>query len=178
MGQVEVSFEDMKQKIADEFRKHQKGYLATSEGEFVTVRRMGLVSDDLTIYCLTDKDSRKCNHIKANPSVAIAIGDNIQIEGVAYLKDHPLDEENTDYIRAFQEHDPERYERSLRPGRILQRPGTRVIEVAPKRIVLNTGTLQWDLEPGPPVTVILDTEKEKAHRVNTLDLYKAPAYRE
>jgi general stress protein 26 len=178
MSQIEVSYEDMKQKVADELRKHQKGYLATSEGKFVTVRRMGYVSDGLTIWCLTDKDSRKCNHIKANPNVAIAVGDNLQIEGVAYLKGHPLDEEHTDYIRAFQEHDMERYERSLRPGRILQRPGTRVIEVNPKRIVLNTGTLQWDLEPGPPVTVILDTENEKAHRVNTIDLYKAPAYRE
>ena len=27
MSQIEVSYEDMKQKVADELRKHQKGYL-------------------------------------------------------------------------------------------------------------------------------------------------------
>jgi len=111
--------------------------------------------------------------------VAIAAGDDLQIEGVASLKGHPLDEENSDYIKVFKENRPEMYERSSRPGRILQRPGTRVIEVTSRRIALNVWTANWDLELDfQPYMVILNTVKEEAHRVKSLELSGAPAYRE
>jgi hypothetical protein len=117
--------------------------------------------------------------IMANPNVAIATGDNIKIEGVTTLKGHPLDSENSDYIKVFKEKRPDMYERSSRPGRILQRPGTRVIEVTPRRIALNVWTANWDLEPEfQPYMVILNTVKEEAHRVKSLELSGAPAYRE
>jgi len=119
MSQIELSYEDMKQEMIKEIQKHPHGYLATSEGEFVTVRRMGLVSDGLTIWCLTSEQTRKYKQIMANPNVAIAAGDYLQIEGVASLKGHPRDEENSVFIKAFREQLPDRYERSLRPGRIL-----------------------------------------------------------
>ena len=49
MSQVEASYDEMKQMVIDEIGKHRIMYLATSEGEHVTVRRMGLVSNGLRI---------------------------------------------------------------------------------------------------------------------------------
>jgi len=179
MSQIEVSYEDMKKKIIEEIQKHSRMYLATSYGNFVTVRRMGPVPDGLKIWFLTNVDSRKYQQIMANPNVAIAAGDDLQIEGVASLKGHPLAEENSDYIKVFKENRPEMYERSSRPGRILQRPGTRVIEVTPRRIALNVWTANWDLEPEfQPYMVILNTVKEKAYKMSGTEGYNAPAYRE
>ena len=79
MSQIEVPYEEAKQQIIDEIQKNAKGYLATSEGDLVTVRRMGLISSGLTIWCITTDNSRKVKQIIANPNVAIAAGDFLQI---------------------------------------------------------------------------------------------------
>ena len=179
MSQVEISYEDAKQKMIEEIQKHHRMYLATSEGDFVTVRRMGPVPDGLKIWFLTDVDSRKYKHLMVNPNVALAAGDDLQIEGVASLKGHPLDDENSDYIKVFQENRPEMYERSSRPGRMLQRPSSRLIEVTPRRIALGVWTANWDLEPDfEPYVIILNMVKEKAYKIKSMELGKAPAYRE
>lgn len=107
MKQVEVSYDESKERIAQEIRKHARVYLATSEGNAVTVRFMGFVSEGLRIWLVTDEKTRKCKHIAANPHVGMAIGDDLQIEGVASLKGHPMDEENAHYIRLLQELRPE-----------------------------------------------------------------------
>jgi hypothetical protein len=71
------------------------------------------------------------------------------------------------------------YERSVRPGRILQRPSTRLIEISPRRIALGVWTANWDLEPDfEPYMIILSTVKEKAYRIKSMELDKAPAYKE
>ena len=179
MSQIELSYEETKKKVIDEIQKHSRMYLATSQGDTVTVRRMGPVPDGMTIWFLTDIDSRKYKQMMTNPNVALAAGDDLQIEGVASLKGHPLDEENSDYVKVFRENRPDMYERSSRSGRILQRPGTRLIEVTPRRVALNVWTANWDLEPDfQPYMLILNTEKEKAYRVKSLELSGAPAYRE
>lgn len=179
MSQVELSYEEAKQKMIEEIKKHHRMYLATSEGDFVTVRRMGPVPDGLTIWFLTDVNSRKYKHLIMNSNVALAAGDDLQIEGVASLKGHPLDDENSDYIKVFKENRPEMYERSSRPGRILQRPGSRLIEVTPRRIALGVWTANWDLEPDfEPYMIILNTDKEEAHKIKSMELAKAPAYEE
>ena len=102
MGQIEVSYDETRERIAQEIRKYPRLYLATSEGDLVTVRHMLIVSEGLKIWLMTDKKTRKCKQIAGNPNVAIA-GPELQIEGVASLKGHPMDEENSDFISAFQE---------------------------------------------------------------------------
>lgn len=179
MSQNEVSYEDTKLRMIEEIGKHQRGYLATSVGDSVTVRRMGLVPDGLTIWCLTDEETRKYRQIKENPNVAIAAGQDLQLEGMAFLRGHPLDEENTGFIDVYRETQPELYERGLREGRILHRRGTRVIEIAPTRIALNVWTPNFDLEPNfHPYMLILNTETEKAYKIVGTEGYKDKAYRE
>lgn len=179
MSQNEISYKDTKQRMIEEIGKHQRGYLATSEGDSVTVRRMGLITDGLTIWCLTDAESRKYRHIMGNSNVAIAAGHDLQLEGVASLKGHPLDEENTGFIKVYRETQPELYERGLREGRILHRQGTRLIEVAPTRIALNVWTPNFDLEPNfHPYLLILNTETEKAYKIVGTEGYKEKAYKE
>jgi len=181
MSQIEVPYGEAKHQIIEEIQKNSKGYLATSEGDQVTVRRMGLISSGLTIWCITTDNSRKVKHIMANPNVAVAAGDFLQIEGVAVVKRHPMDEENSFFLETFRNQLPELYERSLRPGRNLQRPSSRVVEVAPRRIMLSVWTPHHDLEGFEPYSIILFTDREKAYRIPILDpheAFKAPVYKE
>ena len=177
MSQIELSYEDAKQEMIREIQKHQFGVLATSEGEFVTAREIRCVPNGLTIHCFTNRNSRKYKQIMANPNVAIAYGNHwipcrgLQIEGVASLKGHPLDEENAVFIKAYQETQPDAYERSSQRHFVRTRPDIRVIEVVPRKITL---CVQGDTA-SESYTVILDTVKEEANRVMT---YKAPAYNE
>jgi len=184
MSQIEISYEETKQKIIEEIQKHTRMYLATSEGAFVTVRRMGPIPNGLTIRFLTDVNSRKYTHITLNSQVALAAGDYLQIEGDASLKGHPLDEANSDFIEIFKKNRPDMYERSSRPGRMLQRPGSRLIEITPRRIAFSVWTPNYDQEPDfQPYTLILNTVNEKAYRISgpeskVADAYKTSAYRE
>lgn len=142
MRQIELSYEELEKDFIKELAKlgsegpYKRGILATSEGDHVTARRMWLVPDGLTIYCYTFRGSRKCKQILANPNVAVVAG-FVQIEGVASLKGHPLDEENADYIKAFKENQPEKYE-SYKSNSNFQNPDLDlvVIKVEPKRIAL------------------------------------------
>jgi len=83
----------------------------------------------------TDRRSRKYKQITSNPNVGLA-DRNIQIEGVATLKGHPLDEENVAYIKAYRENQPENYERTSNRQFQRTRPDWRVIEITPKKITL------------------------------------------
>ena len=117
MSQVEIPFEETKQRMIEEIQKHHQMYLATSMGDYVTVRRMGPVPDGLTIWFQTAVNSRKYEQLIKNSNVALAAGDDLQIEGVASLRGHPMDEKNSDFIKVFKSNRPEMYERSIRPGR-------------------------------------------------------------
>jgi nitroimidazol reductase NimA-like FMN-containing flavoprotein (pyridoxamine 5'-phosphate oxidase superfamily) len=180
MSQIELSYEELEQDITAEIHKYTRGYLATSDGKSVYVRSMMIVSDGLTIWFLTDKKTRKCRHIEVNPNVAVAIGESLHFEGQAKLKTHPMDEENSDFIKAFQNQHPEIYERSLRPNRVLQRTDTIVIEVSPRRIALNIWTPQFDQEGMMPYIDILNVAKKEAHRISGItdvtEFYTTPAY--
>jgi general stress protein 26 len=177
---MEVPFEEAKSTIIQEFKKQERGYLATSENEKVTVRQMMFINEGLKLWFITDKDTRKVRQIKSNPNVAVAMGLNLQYEGVASMKSHPLEEENRDFISAFKEKNLDIYTRSMREGRILQRKGTRVIEVTPKRIALNIWTPQWDKEEGfEPYLYVLNADSEKAYKVLLgQGGYTAKAYKE
>jgi nitroimidazol reductase NimA-like FMN-containing flavoprotein (pyridoxamine 5'-phosphate oxidase superfamily) len=191
LSQIELSYDDLKQKMITEFQKHDHGILATSDGGYVTARKVRLVYNGLTFFCFTDRRSRKYQQMKANPNVAIT-ADNIQIEGAATLKGHPLDEENAVFLRAYKKMRPEAYERSSR-RHFPNRPEGRVVEITPKRVMLWSLT-ESDVARNVQASVqseeamrkdlakenymeILDVAKGEAHRVMVSSLTQAPAYR-
>jgi hypothetical protein len=100
------------------------------------------------------------------------------------FKGHPMDAQNLDYINVFRHQNPEMFERVTRPGRNLQRKGSRLVELKPVRISLGVFKVEWDLEPDfQPYTLILNTEKETAYKIygtreNLTDQYKTKAYKE
>ena len=80
MRQIELDYEELKQDFIEELGKlgseglYQRGILATSEDGHVTARRMRIIADGLNLYFYTDRGSRKCDQILANPNVAIVAG--------------------------------------------------------------------------------------------------------
>jgi general stress protein 26 len=174
MSQIEFSYDECKQEMIEELKKHEWGFLATSKDNHVRVGLMRLVSDGLTLWCWTDRRSRKYKQIKANPNVGIA-DRNIQIEGIATLKGHPLDDENAAYIKAYRENQPENFEITSKRVFLRSRPNKMVIEIAPKRITLT----KLGATPSENILLILDTVRKEAHRlVGTDTFFEAPAYQE
>ena len=184
MKQVEIPYAELKQEFIKELSKlgseglYQRGILATSEGDHVTARRMRFVSNGLTLYCFTDRGSRKYKQIMANPNVAVVAG-FVQIEGVASLKGHPFDE--PEFIRVYKESLPETYEQWRAGPNVKRERDMVVIEVVPKRIaLLRYGDPASGIERG---LYLLNVAKEEAYRI--IDVVSmqsepsdAPAYME
>jgi uncharacterized pyridoxamine 5'-phosphate oxidase family protein len=137
MSPTALSFEQLRSQVAGLLEKNHLGFLATSEGCFVTVRQMILFSHGLTTWFFTGVQSRKYRQIAANPNVAIAFG-NVQIEGIACVKGRTSDKQNAWFLKEFEALSPERYDRVSR--KIVEDPGTiaRLIQVDPVRIALYT----------------------------------------
>lgn len=173
MSHVEVSYEELKQMLVEELKKREWGYLATSKNNHIRVGLMRMVSRGLKVWCYTDHRSRKYQQIQDNPNVGIA-DRSLQVEGVATLKGHPLDEENAEFIDAYRENQPENYERTS--GRQFQRsrPEFRVVEIQPRRISL----IKMGNTPQENVLLILDTVKEKAYRFKGNANFESPIYQE
>jgi nitroimidazol reductase NimA-like FMN-containing flavoprotein (pyridoxamine 5'-phosphate oxidase superfamily) len=72
MSEIELLYKETKQEIIEEIRKHQFGFLATTDGSSAYVREIRFVPDGLTLYCFTDKRMRKRKQIMKNPNVAVA----------------------------------------------------------------------------------------------------------
>jgi len=136
MRQIELPYEELKQDFIKELAKlgseglYERGILATSDENHVTARRMRLVSNSLTIYCWTARNSRKHKQIIANPNVAVVAG-FVQIEGVASVKGHPKDE--PEFLKVYKETQPSNYEREVSHWNQMDYI---LIEIAPKRIAL------------------------------------------
>jgi len=184
MSQVELPYADTEQMIIEEIKKHQLMILATSDGDQVTARQMRCIPDGLTIYCSTNRNSRKYKQIQENPKVALAVGgpQSLQIEGEVSLLGKPLDERNAEFIQVYKEVQPEAYQMNLEKGN-LDNPVVELFKIVPKRIALYTPRPSA-YEPGA-YSVILNPVKKKAYKVpwisvdqKPLDISKAPAYRE
>jgi general stress protein 26 len=76
--------------------------ISTCADNRVTIRTMSHVNDGLTIYFQTGKDYLKCQQIRQNPNVAVSIG-GYDIEGKATLLGHPLEKENSMFMKLFGE---------------------------------------------------------------------------
>jgi general stress protein 26 len=74
LSQIELSYEELKLEMIEEIRKHGFMVLATSERKFLTSRTVLCISNGLTIYFATNRNSRKFKQISANPNVALADG--------------------------------------------------------------------------------------------------------
>jgi len=172
MSQEELAYEELEQKIIEELQKHKHAVLATSDNGYVTAREMRLLSEGMQIYCFTDNGSRKYKQISANPNVAISAG-NLQIEGIATIKSHPLHEENAEFIDIFRRTQPEIFEIASRIH--FKRPDIKVLDIAPKRMTLWIGSA----EPGAESYLdILNVITEQAHRVTTTAIKESPVYNE
>jgi len=182
MKQVEIPYDALKQDFINELSKlgseglYQRGILATSKGDYVTARRMRFVSNGLTVYCFTDRGSRKCKQVMANPNVAVVAG-FVQIEGVASLRGHPLDD--PEFLEIYKESQPNNYE-TWRAGPTVNNERDLVlIEIAPKRIaMLKYGDPASGIERG---LYLLNVARGEAYRLFDVismksDPSEAPAY--
>jgi len=180
MSHIELSFEETKQKIIEEIKQYQFGFLATTDCSSAYVREIRFVPDGLTLYCFTDKRSRKRKQITKNPNVAVAYGNHkipnrgVQIEGIALLRGHPLEEENKDLLEAYKRTAPEAYERSMKRHFVPSRPNLSVIKIEPRRVTL----MIQGATAAESYMDIIDIEQKEAHRimVNIGDNIESPLY--
>ncbi len=94
---AEISYDILKDE-AIKFLEAQKFLvLATSSHDRVTARTMGYVNKGLAIYFQTDRNFLKVKQIEQNPNVALC-GSNVQIEGVAKIRNRPFDKSNEEFI--------------------------------------------------------------------------------
>ncbi|MCL2531808.1 MAG: pyridoxamine 5'-phosphate oxidase family protein [Oscillospiraceae bacterium] len=93
--------------------------LATSADNRVTTRQMSHVNEGLAVYFQTGAHYLKIQQIKANPNVAMSVG-GYELEGVATLIGHPLDELNRFFIEKYQAKHPQYAKRwSALPNQVL-----------------------------------------------------------
>jgi general stress protein 26 len=180
MSHIELSFEETKQKIIEEIKQYQFAFLATTDGNSAYVREIRFVPDGLTLYCFTDKRSRKRKQIMKNPNVSVAYGNHkipnrgVQIEGIALLRGHPLEEENKDLLETYKRTAPEAYERSMKRHFVPSRPNLSVIKIEPRRVTL----FIQGATAAESYMDIMDIEHNVAHRimVNIGDNMESPLY--
>jgi uncharacterized pyridoxamine 5'-phosphate oxidase family protein len=125
--------------------------LATSYQDKVTARSMSCIIINRKIYCQTDKTFLKHNQMVKNPNVALCL-DNIQIEGVAKIKQHPFAEENKGFIDIFKEKYKGSYENYSHMNNEV------VVEIDPTFITL------WTYENTQSFRDFLDIKQNKAYR--------------
>src|SRR4030042_3751117 len=125
--------------------------LATSSDGRVTARTMGYVNKGLTIYFQTDRTFLKVKQIEQNPNVALC-GANVQIEGVAIIRDHPFDPTNKEFINLFKKKHPLAFDTYSHLKNEI------VIEVEPRLITF------WKYADDKPFREFLYVEETKAQR--------------
>ena len=125
--------------------------LATSLDNRVTARSMSCIVLGKKIYFQTDKTFLKYDQLSMNPNVALCV-DNIQIEGKAKLKGHPLSKENSWFRDIFKKHYFGSYETYSHMVDEV------VVEVEPRVVTL------WKYEDSKPFRDYLDSTRMIAHR--------------
>jgi len=173
MSQYEVSYAELKKEIEDELVKLRLGFLATSENDYVRNGAVFMVSNGLTIYVFTFLASRKFQQMKANPNVGFSVS-TLQIEGLATLKGHPLDE--PEFLEAYRKNQPDAYETRTKTYFSDNQPDVRVVEIKPTRICRFKSTQKYKTPES--CFEVLNVTDEKAYSIATFDyLYgRTPLY--
>ncbi len=149
---MDIDFDLLENEIFNILGNKKVMVLATSYGDSVTARNMSCIILDKKIYFQTDTAFQKIKQIIGNPNVALCV-DNIQIEGIAKIKKHPLDEESKEFINAFKEGYKGSYECYSHMKNEV------VVEIEPTFITL------WKYEGSQPYRDFLEIKSNKAYRV-------------
>jgi uncharacterized pyridoxamine 5'-phosphate oxidase family protein len=148
---IEMDFEAAKNEVMTQLEKKKAIVLATSYKDRVTARNMSCVLIDEKIYFQTDRQFVKYNQMIHNPNVALCI-DNIQIEGTAEIKGHPLDSGNMKFANEFKQvHEGSFHAYSHIHNEV-------VVEVTPKLVTL------WKYIEGKPLRDFIDFNNKTAYR--------------
>ena len=172
MPHNELNYNELKTKVITEIEKHPLLVLATTYEDKPTARTIMRVSNKLTLYNIAGKYTRHYKHIQTNPYVALATA-NLQIEGKARDKGHPLDPENREFIEALSRQHPEFYKRAEKLH--FQRQSMGVIEIMPSKVTLY---YRADLETGVDAYLeVLDVDAKEAYKIpRTPTGYDSPKY--
>jgi general stress protein 26 len=182
MSQVEIPYVELEQEFLKELanlgtegRGSERGILATSQDDNVTARRIRLFSDGMTLYGYTFQYMRKAKQIIANPRVSVVV-DFIQIDGIASLKGHIMDEPQ--FLELVRQKQPDSYEYLVNYWSSPKASELVVIEIIPKRIALwKIGDPEAGIQEG---VYVLNFPNKKAHRIDFSSTHKgksdAPAY--
>ncbi|MCH3963354.1 MAG: pyridoxamine 5'-phosphate oxidase family protein [Clostridium sp.] len=150
---MEINFSLLEKEIFNLLDDKRVMVLATSCNDLVTAGSMSCVIIKNKIYFQTDKTFLKYRQILENPNVALCV-DNVQVQGVASIKQHPFLGENREFIDKFRE----RYRSSY--DKYSHMTNEVVIEVEPTFIVV------WKYENNQPFREFLDIRNHKAYRKN------------
>ncbi len=164
MDQVEIPYEELEKEFIAELSElgsedlgSERGVLATSQDDYVTARRMRLLSDGLTLYGWTLRSYRKVEQIIANPNVSVVV-EYIQIDGVGSVKGHPTDE--PEFLELIRRKLPHRYDNLVKRWRT--KSDRVVIEIIPKRIaILKYADPEARIDGG---LYVLNVDERKAYR--------------
>ncbi len=102
---AEISYDILKEEAIQFLGAQNFLVLATSSNDRVTARTISYVNKGLTIYFQTDRNFLKVKQIEQNPNVALC-GANVQIEGIAKIRNHPFDTSNEEFIELFKKKHP------------------------------------------------------------------------
>jgi hypothetical protein len=102
---MEIDYQVLEKEFIDFIDVHKILILATAANNRVTARAMSCVHIGLKIYFQTGKTSIKYNQLKQNPHVALCCN-NVQIEGLARIGEHPLSAASFAFKELYQAHHP------------------------------------------------------------------------
>lgn len=100
---MEINYKLLEKEIYDFLGDKKILVLATSSENRVTARNMSCIVIDNKVCFQTDKTFLKYEQILNNPNVALC-ADNIQIEGIAKIKEHPFNEGNKEFVEKFEKY--------------------------------------------------------------------------
>jgi uncharacterized pyridoxamine 5'-phosphate oxidase family protein len=148
---VEIDFGLLRNEVVDLLDKHKVLMLATAANNRVTARSVSCVHRDLKVLFQTDRNLLKYKQIARNPNVALC-ADNMQIEGVAKIKGHPLDKANKEFLELFKREHRGSFEKYS------QMKNAVVVEVEPRLVTL------WKYEGDRPLRDFLYVSEAEASR--------------
>lgn len=102
---MEIEYGILEKKLLAFLDTHKILVLATAANNRVSARSMSCVHIGLKICFQTSGISVKYQQIEQNPNVALC-DSNVQIEGVAQIREHPLAETSSAFIGLYKVHHP------------------------------------------------------------------------